>query len=227
MHWTSEYAANARVDALVAPITDPVSGQPALKHVGVAAAPAAIGAYGFAVLAERPDRLDLPYWAIAKAEGGWRLELGFFQEPDDLAQWCRDIFGLPENAVPLIYADNAACQTRIAFFDGDRLVCALFLAGEPVAVSRNWAIQMLSKSHADIRAKLAIVAGRPGADQPDPGATVCSCFSVGVNQITAAVLNGCSTVESIGTALRAGTNCGSCRAEIRGIIDGRHRQAAE
>ena len=35
------------------------------------------------------------------------------------------------------------------------------------------------------------------------------------------------TVEAIGETLYAGTNCGSCRAEIRGIIDGCQLAAAE
>jgi assimilatory nitrate reductase catalytic subunit len=63
---------------------------------------------------------------------------------------------------------------------------------------------------------------------PDSGAIVCSCFSVGVNTITAAITQqGCSTVEAVGACTKAGTNCGSCRAEIRGIINARGLQAAE
>ncbi|TIT39998.1 MAG: hypothetical protein E5W76_17825, partial [Mesorhizobium sp.] len=38
---------------------------------------------------------------------------------------------------------------------------------------------------------------------------------------------GCGTVEAIGEATRAGTNCGSCRAEIRAIIAAGRVQAAE
>jgi assimilatory nitrate reductase catalytic subunit len=75
--------------------------------------------------------------------------------------------------------------------------------------------------------RFAVVAGRPGAGKQDPGATVCSCFGVGVNQIVAAVRGGCRSVEAIGKELNAGTNCGSCRAEIRGIIDGCVAAAAE
>ena len=38
---------------------------------------------------------------------------------------------------------------------------------------------------------------------------------------------GCGTVEAIGQALQAGTNCGSCRAEIKGIINAYRLRAAE
>jgi assimilatory nitrate reductase catalytic subunit len=71
------------------------------------------------------------------------------------------------------------------------------------------------------------MAARPGQGVADRGATVCSCFGIGANQIAAAAANGCATVEAIGKVLQAGTNCGSCRAEIRGIVDAHRLQAAE
>ncbi len=110
-------------------------------------------------------------------------------------------------------------QHRFACFEGERLVGALFLAAEPVSVSRDWAVEQLSVSFADPRRRFSIIAARPGAGGFDRGATVCSCFGVGANQITAAIAAGCSSVEAIGQSTQAGTNCGSCRAEIRKIID--------
>jgi assimilatory nitrate reductase catalytic subunit len=60
---------------------------------------------------------------------------------------------------------------------------------------------------------------------PAVGRIVCSCFNVGVDQLAAAVAGGCRSVEAVGAALRAGTNCGSCRSEIRTIIDAGRIQA--
>ncbi|MQB44881.1 nitrate reductase [Rhizobium sp. ICMP 5592] len=227
MHWNDRFAAKARVDAVVTPLTDPISGQPASKNVAVAARPFKAARYGFAVSMARPQQLDSAYWALAKADGGWRTELGFDEAEEDWTSWCRATFDIPAHIEPLGYADRTTGDFRLAFFDGDRLLAALFLARQPVAVARNWAIAQLTASHSDLRKRFALVAGRPGADTPDPGATVCSCFGVGVNQIVGAVRNGCHSVEAVGKALNAGTNCGSCRAEIRGIIDGCLAAAAE
>jgi assimilatory nitrate reductase catalytic subunit len=107
----------------------------------------------------------------------------------------------------------------------DRLTGALFLAAEPVAVSRNWAVDQLGVDFSERRARFAVVAGRPGKGIVDKGATV--CFSVGVKQIAAAVAGGRVTVDVIGRALQAGTNCGSCRSEIQEIVDAHRLQAAE
>jgi assimilatory nitrate reductase catalytic subunit len=73
------------------------------------------------------------------------------------------------------------------------------------------------------------LAGRAGDDQPDPGAIVCACFDVGVNTILAAIADqGLTSVEAIGAALQAGTNCGSCRPELAALLANAHpREAAE
>ncbi|QRM55831.1 nitrate reductase [Sinorhizobium sp. BG8] len=227
MHWNDRFAARARVDTVVAPLTDPHSGQPASKNVAVAVRSYKAEAYGFVVSASRPRRLETPYWALAKADGGWRTELAFNHPADDWIGWCRETFDLPAGIEPLGYMDRQSGDVRLAFFHGSRLLAAIYLSRGPVAVARNWAIAQLKATHDGARDRLAIVAGRPGADKPDPGATVCSCFSVGVNQIVAAVRGGCHSVEAVGKTVSAGTNCGSCRAEIRGIIDGCLAEAAE
>ncbi|WP_184398632.1 nitrate reductase [Rhizobium sp. BK650] len=227
MHWNDQNSAKARIGAVVKPATDPISGQPASKNVAVAVSRYHASAYGFAVSVTKPDALGADYWALAKADGGWRLEIAFRDGIEDWTAWCRKSFGIADHIEPLGYTDQQSGDRRIAFFDGERLLAALFVAREPVAVARNWAVSQLAADHSNLRRRFAIIAGRPGADRPDPGATVCSCFSVGVNQIVAAVRSGCRSVEAIGSALKAGTNCGSCRAEIRGIINACVADAAE
>ncbi|MGD9479200.1 molybdopterin-dependent oxidoreductase [Shinella sp. G-2] len=227
MHWNDQFAARARIDAVVPAITDRFSGQPASKNVAVAARRFKAQHYAFAVSRTKPVELDAAYWAVARADGGWRLELAFVAPVEAWTDWCRRTLAIPAHVEPLGYADARTGDVRLAFFEGTRLLAAFFLAREPVAVARNWAIAQLAAEHANLRRRFALVAGRPGADKPDPGATVCSCFGVGVNQIVAAVRGGCHSVEAVGKALNAGTNCGSCRAEIRGIVDGCLAAAAQ
>ncbi|MRG66997.1 molybdopterin-dependent oxidoreductase [Rhizobium pusense] len=227
MHWNDQFASLARIDMLVAPVTDPYSGQPASKNTGVRARRFEAKAYSFAISRTRPDAPDCAYWAIAKADGGYRMELAFAEEPQDWTLWARQVFGIDAGIEPLGYSDRQTGDLRLAFFDGDILLAALFIARRPVAVARNWAILQLTERHEDLRMRFALIAGRPGAGRPDPGATVCSCFNVGVNQITAAVRDGCHSVEAIGKVLNAGTNCGSCRAEIKEVINGCLKTAAE
>jgi assimilatory nitrate reductase catalytic subunit len=227
MHWTDQYASKARVDVLVPSVVDPNSGQPASKNVAARVERFAVSTYGFAVLAQKPRDIDAPYWALAKCSGGWRIELGIAGNNEDWSAFAAGLFGAPPDSETIAFHDRQSSSYRFACYRGERLLGALFLAPEPVAVSRDWAVAQLALPHPKAAARFKIIAGRPGAGGADKGATVCSCFGVGANEIAAAVRRGCCTVASIGEKLQAGTNCGSCRAEIRTIIEAQNLEAAE
>ncbi|HWU19112.1 MAG TPA: molybdopterin-dependent oxidoreductase [Devosia sp.] len=225
MHWTDQFASHGRIDALVSAKVDPVSAQPALKMALVHAEPVAVRLYGFFVAANRPMLDSADYWAIAEAQGGMRGELAWFDEPQDWEAWLRAAFALPETVRVLSALDTRSGRRSFAAMANGKLIAALYTSPDPVLVSRQWAAGLLTADKLD---GSAVLAGRPGADMPDTGAIVCSCFSVGINTIAAAVTGqGCTTVEAVGACTKAGTNCGSCRAEIRGIIDAHRLAAAE
>lgn len=218
IHWTGETAPTGRIDALVPSRVDPVSGQPASKSAAVAIRPFAADWYGFAV-ADREFRPDCAYWARAVLAGGQMAELAGQGAPDWVAL-AQDMFGL--KAAPIAVHDRRRGLTRLAFLQGGRLRAALFVGPEPVALSRSHVAAALQ---GDCGAE--ILAGKPGGNRPDEGAVVCACFGVGVNTIAHAIsTRGLVTVEAIGAALRAGTNCGSCRPELRALIDARAARIA-
>ena len=224
MHWTGETAPTGRIDALIASVVDPVSGQPESKASPVAIAPFAAKWYGFAVSAT-DFRPDCDYWARAAISGGMRAELAGVQAPDDWEAEARLLFGLPDAQV-LRVLDRARGTVRLAYSNGNRVLAAIFIAPEPVQVARQYLAGLLGSVP-----EMTILAGRPGLDRPDPGTTICACFDVGVNAIADAIVTkGLITIDALGQALRAGTNCGSCRPELRALI-ARHAlpalQAAE
>jgi bacterioferritin-associated ferredoxin len=47
---------------------------------------------------------------------------------------------------------------------------------------------------------------------------VCSCFGVSHKEIDAHVARGCRTVRELGRACGAGTDCGSCVADLKARI---------
>ena len=173
MHWTGQFSAAGRVDTLVTAQVDPQSSQPALKMAMVSAEPALARRYGFAVSIAKPNLAGADYWAIAEAEGGWRTELAFLTERDDWQAWARDAFGLSPDAHFMSIRDRATGREAMALFEGERLVVALFLAPDPVLVSRQWMVGLLKEAVAPNR-RADILAGRPGADRPDPGPIVCA-----------------------------------------------------
>ncbi|MEM1362406.1 MAG: molybdopterin-dependent oxidoreductase [Pseudomonadota bacterium] len=218
MHWTGVYASDGRIDALVEANTDPVSGQPESKASPVAIVPFAPAWYGFAVSAK--DIVpDTAYWAKARVKGGWRMELAGRVQPENWEGFTKTMFGAA-GANTVSFSDPARGTARVALMEGDRVIAALFSSPEPVAVARGYIAEQLS----DPDPQAEILAARPGADRPDAGAIICACFDVGVNTITHAILDRhLSTVDQIGAAVRAGTNCGSCRSELQVLLN-RHSQ---
>jgi assimilatory nitrate reductase catalytic subunit len=128
------------------------------------------------------------------------------------------MFGINPTAEHVAYHDKAEGQQRFAFFNNDKLVAAVFLSRQPVAVSRSMAVSFLSSLFENRQSRFSVIATRAAANRPDPGALICACFSVGANQIAAAIQKGCATVTAIGEATSAGTNCGSCKSEIHQLI---------
>ncbi len=224
MHWNDQFASAARIDTLLAPIVDPISGQPALKHGAVNASIYPAKTYGFAVGLNRPTADIFGYWSIAKTAAGWRLECADQCVLDDndeqLVDRTAKMFSVDinQNFQHLIYRDTASGEARIALFEHDQLIATFFSAPQPVNVARGWLIEQLGESFTDTTSRWQLLSGRPSTAQPDKGALICSCMSVGINQIISAVASGCSTVEAVGQCTGAGTNCGSCKAEIKGIV---------
>ena len=219
MHWTGATAPTGRVDALVAPDTDPVSGQPESKSVPVAVLPFPAAWYGFAVSRIRPAPAA-DYWALARDDAGWRLELAGLSPVADWGVYAAGLFGL--NTAPVVVEDRARGVARVAFDADGRLDAALFVARGPVAVARAHAAGLLGTPTE------TPLAGRPADGARDPGPTVCACSGVGRNAILAAAMDGAADLDAVGAATGAGVTCGACRPEIARLIAAcRPREAAE
>jgi len=227
IHWNDQFAASARVGRLFAQVLDPYSSQPAFKNglVKVEKWPAKI--YGFIICDRKPEQIIAPYWALARCQNGWRIEAAWSQNNEDIVRELYKCLELNSGYQKIFYRDARGCHERYAWFDQEKLKAAIFLSGNPVTASRNWTSESLSRTFNTKTERYRLLAGRAGRDTVDKGAIICSCFSVGVNQIVLAAQTGCKSVEAIGEALNAGTNCGSCRSEIKGILDGQAVIAAE
>jgi assimilatory nitrate reductase catalytic subunit len=220
MHWTGENAALARINALIPGAVDPISGQPASKSAAVHLTRFAAAWYGFAVSAA--DVVPMAaYWAKARVAGGWRVELAGAALPVDWPGFAASLFGLTDP--PAMVTDRSRGLTRLAWHRDDRLIAALFVGPDPVALSRDHLAAQLGAVR-----PAAVLAGKPGADQPDPGPTICACMNVGRGTILRAIDAGACSVAALGSLLGAGTSCGSCRPELNALLAlATHREAAE
>jgi len=211
MHWTAETAPCARTCALVPGTCDPISGQPESKAAAVSVRTFPAEWYGFAVSA-REFTPTCAYWARVRTTAGWRAELAGCAPVEDWEAEAHALFDLPDASVSSV-ADRAKGMARIALFDEGRLLAALFVSRAPVAVMRDY-LAVLPRTDGE-----GVLSGRRPADRPDPGPILCACLGVGVNTIVSAIeRQGLLSVDAVGDALQAGTNCGSCRPEIADLL---------
>lgn len=210
LHWTEDSAPMGRINALVSAHVDPVSGQPESKASPVQVSNFPAKWYGYAICKAELEP-NVAYWAKAKTESGWQYELAHSELPSDWKSFAQDLFGIKADDICVVEGPHPA-TFRATFTKDGKVVAALFTSHAPVAVSRPFLGSALGTD-------TPILAGRPGNDQPDPGAVVCACFNVGLNTILRAIhKDQLISVEQIGDTLQAGTNCGSCRPELSALL---------
>ena len=209
IHWTDRTATGGRTGLLPRPLADPVSGQPGFKSTPVRIEAVATAWRGFLILndeaATRPDCL----WATRVAVPcGTAWDLAGDGDPATLD-------ALLPRGQRIEAIDAARGTRRIAILAGGRLAAALFVTRDGTLPPRDWLVAQL----AEPVAAPTLLAGRAPGAQVDRGPIVCACFDVGLKTILATIAEQrLADVAAIGTALKAGTNCGSCRPALARLL---------
>jgi len=222
MHWTRQRTTAGTVNSVMAPVTDPLSGQPASKSSAVSAEVFSPKWYGFLASTTEPTP-QTPYAAVARTNTGWQVELAGSKTPADWEAEARLLSGQSGGDVS-VQSDAATGTIRIAIAQDDLITALFFVSPTPVVVSRAAIVGLIGTD----TSPLAALAGRSASDQPDPGATVCACFNVGRNTLLASIANGAGSIAALGEVTCAGTNCGSCKPELAALLaEASVRMAAE
>jgi assimilatory nitrate reductase catalytic subunit len=223
IHWSGAFGSRLAVGAAVNPVVDPVSGEPEFKHTPVRIAPLRAAWHGFVLARQRLDLRDRLHWNEIAGAGYWRYELADDTLP---ASWGAAARALLGDGEWLELEDRGAGRYRGALIRDGRLEGCVFVAPTHQLPPRNWLADLFGQAQLDDADRASLLAGRPTAGRKDGGAIVCSCFGVGRNTLVDAIrAQGLATVEAVGAALKAGTNCGSCIPELRGLLGGTPAQS--
>ncbi len=217
IHWSEANASTARVGALVAPFTDPFSGQPENKATPASIVPYEYVFRGFALSRtplEMPAEAPQVWWTRVAVVGGYGY---LFADNGDLARWqswLRSVAGddLAE------YKDLGGGVYRAASFAEGRIETCLFVgpardAGDWDVVKHMFAADRLSDDQ-----RRMLLSGKSIDGLASAGPIVCACFGIGRTTICDAIAAGAGSAAQIGVQLKAGTNCGSCIPELKRLI---------
>ena len=187
IHWSEANASAARVGALVAPFTDPFSGQPENKATPASIAPYEYVFRGFA-LSRKP--LELPGACLVDARGGQRR---LWLSASPTMPTSRD--GNPGcGRSPATISPNtgilAAAFIARPRLPADRIETCLFVgpardAGDWNVVKSLFAADALSDDQ-----RRMLLSGKSADGLASAGPIVCACFGVGRNTICDAIAAG-------------------------------------
>ncbi len=218
IHWTGQTSSNARIGALVQPATDPYSGQPELKATPVAVSPVTFGYEGFVVSRRALDAVASAYWVRVSIGGGTGYRVACDTHPERLAV----SFAGPiaPGAETVEFSDLAHGVYRSASLVDGRLETCCFLARDRQSLPDwSWIKDLLAADALDVPTRRMLLAGEAPDGATETGPVVCACFGVGERELRGLIEKGdAATVDEVGARCRAGTNCGSCRPEIKRMI---------
>lgn len=209
IHWSGDNASCARADDLVAPHTDPYSGQPEAKATPAAISPVAFAMRGF-VRSHRPIALpSATWWTRVATTDGHEYRIASDHGP---MMWHDFAYGMLTADAKLAEHLEQRTYQAAAIVDGevDGVLC-IGPADQPL----NMDFGALTV-HDDGDAPLARISALSMAET-EP--VVCACFGVGEACIRDAVASGrAGSVAEIGQTTRAGSNCGSCLPELKRMV---------
>jgi assimilatory nitrate reductase catalytic subunit len=217
MHWNRLYASSGTVGSVVNAVTDPFSGQPQFKHTPVSVTPLSIAWQGFLLTSDSIENLSFPYWIKQKRQNVMRYEIASDQVVSDWSQLVRELFPMEGDWIE--FFDDSSGYYRAALIHEGRLKACLLVATDDTLPDDEWIDSLFAEQKLNDQSRISLLSGMPPGNVKPAGKTVCACFNVGINTIVDAIKQQqLVSVEAIGKALQAGTNCGSCLTELEEIL---------
>lgn len=140
---------------------------------------------------------------IIKIHGFDLCSIGLPECPDD------------ENYEEIVFIDKAKRYYKKCIIHNDRLVGTILIGDK----SEFQEFKELIANKTELSEKRIQLLRSGNKAEPVIGKLVCSCNGVGEGNITNKISEGCGDLKQLCAATGAGTGCGSCRPEVKRILD--------
>lgn len=226
IHWSEQFASDARVGKVVNPVVDPISAEPEFKHTPVSIRPFHSTWQGVLYLHPAQQHLlqgfidQSVYWVKVVHPHALRFELAGRQPLSTLPDVLQQALNFQADEYECLALDDPSVGLyhRVILAQG-RVIASLYIAAAGLLLDRDWAAQLFKRQRLSAMHRKSLLAGQPLAAQDLEGALVCSCFKVGQKRLIETIQTQQLTDEKQVTAcLKAGGNCGSCLPEIRALL---------
>jgi assimilatory nitrate reductase catalytic subunit len=163
------------------------------------------------ILARRPVMLpEIAYWARARG-AGYHAYLLAGEQPPAAAQQALSAAVRATNPGPWLHGEQGVSAV---IADG-RLEAVLVLGPAHDERARDRFAPFMAMDRLSVEERNVLLHGGNAADR---GGEVCACFGVSTATVTTAISQGATSLATLGAVTHAGTNCGSCRPELRALL---------
>lgn len=235
IHWNDQFASDARIGKVVNPVVDAISGEPEFKHTPVLIQPFYTqwqGVFyvrlGFESIVKETIE-NTVWWTRIQTANALRYELadrrGFSQTTEDL----KALLPFQDESFEWLHLqDHTAHISHSVVLQHGQLVASLYISPQDLLPDRDWVAHLFKRERLSAMHRKALLAGQAISNRNNEGPLVCSCFKVGKKRIIDTIKqNKLSHEKQVTACLKAGGNCGSCLAEIRGLIKACQAEFAE
>ncbi len=227
IHWTNQFAYKAIVSAVIAPNSDPYSGQPESKATPVSIK--MLDAQRWAILALHSDLSgdfeklltnklkdeEVLYWCKAPIGKHSQHEC-FFLALNEVFEWDSSLLEITKQHSQLQairFADEMNHDQRIALIEDECVKLIMYSHQQQDKLpSKMWLGEFMDEAVPDSPYRLILGESQP-ADK-----IICSCFQISENRIQQAIEDNCDSIEKLGDKLKCGANCGSCIPELKVLL---------
>lgn len=233
IHWSKTNSSHVGLGSLLTSANDPISGQPELKHAAVSVNKVPVDNTVLLAISQDlvPAEIQLSEYQVRINYGDyWLFQLADFEETNaqqDIMVQVLETLAKTSKANQLVWLSKCDLANdltnKLGFVDGKLCAQLISARGKPSVVpfsllnpeftSECFSQMSLSQEYQ----RYLLNAKTP--EEFKQGKLICSCFQVRKLSIENAVIEGCDTVDKLGKSLKCGTNCGSCKSELKSIID--------
>lgn len=243
MHWAGDFGFASRVNQLVPPVVDVVSGQPAFKSAQISLSVPEVASYGLWI-GEQPPPFETDFLSF---QTGFSANIWRFACRSPLTKASlyagshhRNPYSHASSHQILILDGLGQSVSNLAEPASETNPPCLNSAANKQTSDRSWAALLLAEQKLNA---LCLVSARPLTAEPQayaalfdkafsvsaflalaaagqaPAQLVCSCFRVTDRQIQQAVSReGIASLNGLQAKLKCGANCGACLSEVKALL---------
>ena len=212
IHWNKQFASSATVSRLYQSVVDPISGQAECKHGAVDLVKAQFAQY-MQVFSKTELKITSDFWLKVNASNCVNYQLALNEPQNDLLYYCQTLTGLQGQWSAM----GSAKAMHIQCMQNQQLVFVAVISSAQKDISLEWINHLFAEPLITFSQLQSLLYATPD-EEFTQGAQVCSCFKVREQPIINAIKSGENTVEQLGSKLKCGTNCGSCKTQISQLI---------